>query len=145
MKGARLWYAHPELFFRNCDVCREFVPDDRQPDGIKRGPFGDKLRRPEATVPTDGSTPAFCRACPRFDASRGRPWPGFTPREDRTFQIFRTCDAFGVLPRPGGAEQQEPGSMEVLLMLKQVKDNCQAVAAEERWTRQLEMMLKHGR
>jgi len=120
------------------------VPDDTQPDGIKKGPAGTPLRRPPKTVPKDGSLPGFCVACPKYDAKTGTIWPGFTPENRTVFQSCRACIELGHLPRAGGIEDQEPGSLEVLMLLKAIKAQADVRASQEREERMIMRLFKNG-
>ena len=95
------------MFFRDCGECRRYVIDDRtcrpKLDGDGQPVrLGDNQRR-------------HCELCSRNG------WDGFTERNAAAFMCFRTCAEFGVLPRSGGAEDQEPASMETMLALAALK------------------------
>ena len=116
MTGARLFYEHPELFFRDCAECREWWIDE-QTGKVQVGPDGEKLKR---------QVPVICKAC------RKEGWDGFTPESEEAFELFRYCEAFGKLPRPGGIEDQDPAAMRTLLLLKTVKANCEQADRSQR-------------
>jgi len=64
-----------------------------------------------------------CEACPKDG------WTGFTEHNQVVFEICRASIETGSLPRAGGVEDQEPRSMETLLLLKRIKERCGADAA----------------
>ena len=123
MKGARLFWQRPEYFFRDCAECREFCIDERT-GRPKLGPDGEAIRLGEKQK-------APCEACPKRDKETGAIWPGFTRHNGMVFEICRACIELGALPRPGGIEDQEPASLQTLLLLKAIKDDCDATASAE--------------
>lgn len=101
------------MFVRNCVECKEFFFDEATGE-VKKSPDGrERVRRPAAPD---------CSLCARWDAESGAPWAGFNEAEWRAFNVFKACEAFGVLPRAGGAEDQEEESMTTMLMLRMVKE-----------------------
>ena len=118
MTGARLFWGRPDLFFRSCEQCREFIIDEGT-GKPKLAPDGEPIRRgPKQAVQ--------CSMCPKDG------WKGFSDENQAAFGVLRACVELGRLPRAGGVEDQEPTTLETLLLLKAVYEDCAASAARRR-------------
>ncbi|MBW8002624.1 MAG: hypothetical protein FVQ80_11485 [Planctomycetes bacterium] len=81
------------------------------------------LRPPEAKV--------TCSFCEKFDHETGKVWEGFTHKNTYIFRVFLAARAFGVLPRPGGSDQQDPFLLDVLVVLNEMFDRKESLDARE--------------
>lgn len=72
------------------------------------------IRPPEAKV--------NCSFCEKYDRETEEIWERFTPRNAYIFKVFLAARAFGVLPRPGGIDQQDPYLLDILVVLNEMFD-----------------------
>ena len=66
------------------------------------------------------SVPPNCKICRKHDNEAGKVWEGFTRRNAYYFKSFLICRAFGVLPRTGGVDNQNPYQMELFVVLSEM-------------------------
>ena len=64
--------------------------------------------------------PPRCGTCDKFDSSTGQVWEQFTPRNNYYFVSFLVAYHFGVLPRAGGIDDQDPGTMKIFVTLAEM-------------------------
>ena len=108
---------YPGLFLRNCDDCKKFIYDS---NGPIKNPNGDKIPR---TV----SIPVKCKNCPKCINPKNlneepEIFDGFTVKGDYYFRVFRVAKYFGLLPKPGGIDQQDAFTLDVMLLLNEMFD-----------------------
>lgn len=77
---------------------------------MQYGPYGKPIERPK-------EMPVKCEVCPKYDSKTGKIWKEFTGRNNYYFKAFRIAHAFNVLPRPGGIDQQDPITLDIILGL----------------------------
>lgn len=70
--------------------------------------------------PLKRSAPPNCNVCKKYDSETGKIWQGFSRRNFYHFKSFLLCKAFGVLPRVGGTDNQDPGQMDMFILLSEI-------------------------
>ena len=89
-----------------------------------KGPDGKPKLRPENLPPT-------CSVCPKFDAATGKPWRGFTPRNEYYFMSFLVARKFGQLPRTGRIDNQDVRTLNIFVALGEMFDYADKISEKE--------------
>ena len=108
--GAKLYYSAPEIFYRDCDECKKYIYANGE---VLKDEKGNKKIRPE-------SLPVNCTMCKKYDRDTGKPWSGFSPRNEYIFTCYRAASAFGVLPKEGGVNNQDADVLHSMLLLHDI-------------------------
>jgi hypothetical protein len=64
--------------------------------------------------------PVNCRYCAKYDDEAKKGWDGFSRKNAYLFKSFLLAKAFGVLPRPGGTDQQDDETMDKFIILENI-------------------------
>lgn len=105
--GAKLYLRAPELFFRDCKICKEYLHDAK---GVIEDVKDEPIKRPK-------EFPASCKTCDKYDNKTGVIWEKFTYKNYYYFYTFLVAYYFGVLPRAGGVDDQSPEIVRMLIIL----------------------------
>ncbi len=98
------------MFYRSCEYCKKFIHDS---NGIVKGQDGEPIERPK-------NIPVVCSTCEKYDNETGEVWRCFTTRNRYLFKSFLIAHHFGVLPREGGIDQQDPRDMDKFVLLAEL-------------------------
>lgn len=82
-------------------------------NGILKSPDGKNISRPDNLQPN-------CKLCAKWIEDLKKPWDGWISRNEYYFLTYRSCKAFGSLPKPGGSDCQCKETMEILLLLETI-------------------------
>lgn len=92
--------------------------------GILKDVSGNKIKRP-------GNSSVNCEFCPKWisdndndnDKKKGTRFKGFSSAERYFFTCFRVAKSIGALPRTGGIDNQDPYTLEILLLLLEIAES----------------------
>ena len=66
--------------------------------------------------------PVNCVYCKKYDVEDKTTWNGWTHKNEYYFTTFMIANSFGVLPRKGGIDDQDPKLLDILILLKTLFD-----------------------
>lgn len=105
-----MYIEAPEVYAKSCTLCKKYYYSNGV---ILTDIDGNKIERPENDKPN-------CKLCPKYDEKTDKIWQKFTPMNAYYFKVFLIAHHFGVLPREGGADNQDPKVMEIIIILKEM-------------------------